>query len=117
MKDFVLGHEISSHEQALAAMVDCQQVLFHQNARNHLILVFTREILMLDLDIGQTVSNPMDLNYRFPFIFTKKNGRNFHLPKSNSINFFLSILGWLSNFGSILFTYLRIDTNQGEFNF
>ena len=72
MKDFVLGHEISSHEQALAAMVDCQQVLFHQNARNHLILVFTREILMLDLDIGQTVSNPMDLNYRFPFMFTKK---------------------------------------------
>ena len=72
MKDFVLGHEISSHEQALAAMVDCQQVLFHQNARNHLILVFTREILMLDLDIGQTVSNPMDLNYRFPFILTKK---------------------------------------------
>ena len=55
MKDFVLGQEISDREQALAAMLDCQQVIFHQNARNHLILVYTREVLMLDLDIGQTV--------------------------------------------------------------
>lgn len=38
MKDFVLGQEVSSHEQAMAAILDCQQVMFHRNARNHLIL-------------------------------------------------------------------------------
>ena len=55
MKDFVLGQEVSSQEQAMAAILDCQQVLFHRNARNHLILVYAREVLILDLDIGQTV--------------------------------------------------------------
>ena len=55
MKDFVLGHEVSSHEQAIAAILECQQVTFHQNARNHLVLVYPREVLVLDLDIGSTV--------------------------------------------------------------
>jgi hypothetical protein len=53
MKDFVLGGEVTSHEQAMAAILECQQVLFHQNARNHLILVYPREVLVLDLDIGK----------------------------------------------------------------
>ena len=55
MKDFVLGNEASNHEQAIAAISECQQVLFHRNARNHLVLVYRREVLILDLDIGQTV--------------------------------------------------------------
>ncbi len=55
MKDFVLGQEVSSHEQAIAAIQDCQQVMFHRNVRNHLLLVYAREVLVLDLDIGQTV--------------------------------------------------------------
>ena len=55
MKDFVLGQEVSSHEQAMAAILECQQVMFHRSARNHLILVYSREVLILDLDIGQTV--------------------------------------------------------------
>ena len=55
MKDFVLGNEASNHEQAIKAMSECQQVLFHRNARNHLVLVYPREVLVLDLDIGQTV--------------------------------------------------------------
>ena len=47
MKDFVLGQEISSQEQAMAAILECQQVMFHPSARNHLILVYVREVLIL----------------------------------------------------------------------
>ena len=34
---------------------ECQQVLFHRAARSHLLLVYQREVLILDMDIGQTV--------------------------------------------------------------
>jgi hypothetical protein len=34
---------------------ECQQVLFHRAARSHLLLVYHREVLILDMDIGQTV--------------------------------------------------------------
>ena len=43
MKDFVLGQEVSSHEQAMAAILECQQIMFHKSARNHLILVYRCE--------------------------------------------------------------------------
>lgn len=31
------------------------KVLFHRSARSHLMLVYHREVLILDMDIGQTV--------------------------------------------------------------
>lgn len=34
---------------------DCIQLLYHQSCRHHLVLVYTREILILDLEINQTV--------------------------------------------------------------
>lgn len=34
---------------------DCIQLVYHQSCRHHLILVYTREILILDLEINQTV--------------------------------------------------------------
>ncbi len=55
MKEFVLGEGTASSEQAMAAIMECQQIFFHQCARNHMILVYPREVLVLDLDIGQTV--------------------------------------------------------------
>ena len=55
MKDFVMSPVSSNNEEAVAAMQDCLQIIFHQNARNHIILVYPREVLLLDLDIGQTV--------------------------------------------------------------
>ena len=36
-------------------MSSCALVLYHRTARNHVLLVFPREILVIDLDIGQTV--------------------------------------------------------------
>ena len=36
-------------------MSSCAQVLYHRSARSHVLLVFPREILVIDLDIGQTV--------------------------------------------------------------
>lgn len=34
---------------------DCIQLVYHQSCRHHLILVYIREILILDLEINQTV--------------------------------------------------------------
>ena len=45
----------SSNASAALAMSSCAQVLYHRSARNHVLLVFPREILVIDLDIGQTV--------------------------------------------------------------
>ena len=62
MKDFVM------HEKAVLgggggsggngdtlALSDCLQVAYHRAIRNHILLVYPREVLILDLDIGQTV--------------------------------------------------------------
>ena len=40
---------------AALAMSSCAQVLYHRSARNHVLLAYPREILVIDLDIGQTV--------------------------------------------------------------
>ena len=40
---------------AALAMSSCAQVLYHRSARSHVLLVFPREILVIDLDLGQTV--------------------------------------------------------------
>ena len=37
------------------ALNECLQLVFHQACRHHLILLYPREILILDLDINQTV--------------------------------------------------------------
>jgi len=38
-----------------SAVRDCLQLVYHRACRQHLILVYQREILVIDLDIGQTV--------------------------------------------------------------
>ncbi|XP_056005072.1 WD repeat-containing protein 11-like [Ostrea edulis] len=45
----------SREESDQVALNDCIQLLHHQSCRHHLILVYTREILILDLEINQTV--------------------------------------------------------------
>ncbi len=63
MKDFVLSPSATTAAslQALAGgnnpltLSGCSQVLYHRSAKNHLLLVYAREVLVLDLDIGQTV--------------------------------------------------------------
>ena len=65
MKDLVLSPSAtaaaatatnsSSLSASVLAMTSCAQVLYHRSARNHVLLVFPREILVIDLDIGQTV--------------------------------------------------------------
>lgn len=37
------------------ALNECLQLLYHQSCRHHLILLYPREILVLDLEINQTV--------------------------------------------------------------
>ena len=40
---------------------DCLQLTYHRSRRHHIILVYPREILILDLEINQTVGIiPMD---------------------------------------------------------
>lgn len=38
-----------------SAVKECLQLVYHRACRQHLILVYPREILVIDLDIGQTV--------------------------------------------------------------
>ena len=38
-----------------ASLNECLQLCFHHACRHHLILLYPREILLLDLDINQTV--------------------------------------------------------------
>ncbi|XP_062608661.1 WD repeat-containing protein 11-like isoform X2 [Saccostrea cucullata] len=45
----------SKEESDQVALNDCIQLLHHQSCRHHLILVYPREILILDLEINQTV--------------------------------------------------------------
>jgi hypothetical protein len=47
----------SDEDSSLAAsgIRECLQLVYHKACRQHLILVYSREILILDLDIGQTV--------------------------------------------------------------
>ncbi|CAH1783668.1 unnamed protein product [Owenia fusiformis] len=44
-----------SPEEDSVMLNDCVQLAFHEACRNHLILMYPREILILDLDINQTV--------------------------------------------------------------
>ena len=37
------------------ALNECLQLTFHQACRHHLVLLYPREVLVLDLDINQTV--------------------------------------------------------------
>ena len=57
MKGLVVGEASSKHQEAEDALTlsDCVQVVHHKAVRNHLLLVYPREVLVLDLDIGQTV--------------------------------------------------------------
>lgn len=57
MKDLVMGEALSlsgGQEESLT-LSECIQVLYHRAVRNHLLLIYPREVLILDLDIGQTV--------------------------------------------------------------
>lgn len=54
MKEFVTGEAGPISDEAIT-LSDCLQVVFHRSARDHILLVYSREILILDLDIGQTV--------------------------------------------------------------
>lgn len=54
MKDLVMG-EFQPQGSNSLTLSDCLQVLYHRSVRNHLLLVYPREVLILDLDIGQTV--------------------------------------------------------------
>jgi hypothetical protein len=44
-----------SQEEESIALNECIQLCFHQSCRHHILLVYLREILILDLEINQTV--------------------------------------------------------------
>ena len=44
-----------SQEDEVVALNECLQLAYHQACRDHMILVYPREILILDLAINQTV--------------------------------------------------------------
>ena len=44
-----------SQDDELVALNECLQLAYHQACRDHMILVYPREILILDLAINQTV--------------------------------------------------------------
>lgn len=48
-------HVFRSQEEDSVALNECLQLIFHQACRHHLVLLYPREILVLDLDINQTV--------------------------------------------------------------
>ncbi|KAL3863810.1 hypothetical protein ACJMK2_005541 [Sinanodonta woodiana] len=45
----------SSQEEETVTLNECIQLLYHQSCRHHLILLYAREVLILDLEINQTV--------------------------------------------------------------
>ena len=48
-------------EEENIALNECIQLTYHKACRHHLILVYAREVLILDLEINQTVGTiPMD---------------------------------------------------------
>ena len=56
MKEFVMGDLTSGGGQGdTLTLSECLQVMHHRTVRNHLLLVYPREILVIDLDIGQTI--------------------------------------------------------------
>ncbi len=61
MKEFVMGDVYfggggqSGNDGDKVALSECLQVTYHRSVRNHLLLVYPREVLILDLDLGQTV--------------------------------------------------------------
>ena len=44
-----------SPEEEAVTLNECLQVCFHRSCRHHLILLYPREMLILDLEINQTV--------------------------------------------------------------
>ena len=44
-----------AQDEESVALNECLQLTYHQASRHHIILVYPREILMLDLNINQTV--------------------------------------------------------------
>ena len=56
MKEFVLGDLSTGGAQGDSlTLSECLQVMHHRTVRNHLLLVYLREVLIIDLDIGQTI--------------------------------------------------------------
>ena len=45
----------SGIEEESVALNECLQLSFHQSCRHHILLLYAREILILDLQINQTV--------------------------------------------------------------
>ncbi len=54
MKELVMGEQSGDGGDSFT-LSECLQVLHHRSLRNHLLLVYPREVLILDLDLGQTV--------------------------------------------------------------
>ncbi|XP_064630114.1 WD repeat-containing protein 11-like isoform X2 [Lineus longissimus] len=48
------GKQRSQDEESIA-LNECIQLAFHQSCRHHILLVYSREVLILDLEINQTV--------------------------------------------------------------
>ena len=44
-----------AQDEDTVALNECLQLTYHQACRHHLILLYSREILILDLEINQTV--------------------------------------------------------------
>lgn len=58
MSSILVGESSSkktSNDVESVALNECLQLMYHQSCRHHLILLYPREILILDLEINQTV--------------------------------------------------------------
>lgn len=54
LKFFFLSKPSGADEESVS-LNECLQLSFHRSCRHHILLLYTREILILDLQINQTV--------------------------------------------------------------
>ncbi|KAK3585480.1 hypothetical protein CHS0354_003328 [Potamilus streckersoni] len=55
MTNILVGEGRQSQEEETVTLNECIQLLYHQSCRHHMILLYAREVLILDLEINQTV--------------------------------------------------------------
>lgn len=56
MSGILVGEGKRNQEEEPSSMSECLELAYHKACRHHLILVYAKEVLVLDLDINQTVS-------------------------------------------------------------
>jgi WD40 repeat protein len=68
VRELVTGESQAASGSDATPLSECLQVKFHGAVRNHLLLVYPREVLVLDLDIAQTVGTVATVERNCPAI-------------------------------------------------